>query len=121
MPRPRLRERNLPLSSSLSAIGASIRGDTSSAALTVAQAIDKVSPRRGTESKYNIRVSIIPASSITMSSEGGGEAMTSSSSTGVEGAGSGVAMVGTLGVGLCPGAFRAVIYRHPVSVTKGNT
>ena len=43
--------------------------------------------------------------------------MSSSWSTGVEGIGSGVAM---LGVGLCPGAFRAVIYHHQVSVTKGN-
>ena len=46
--------------------------------------------------------------------------MSSSCSTGVEGVGSGVAIVGTLGVGLWPGAFRAVIYHHLVNVTKGN-
>lgn len=44
--------------------------------------------------------------------------MSSSCRTGVEGASSGVVTLGTLGVGLCPGAVRAVIYCDPVSVTK---
>ena len=55
---------------------------------------------------------------MTTSSEGDGEATSSSWSTGVEGAGSGVTMLGMLDVGLCPGTFRAVIYHHSVSVAK---
>ena len=44
--------------------------------------------------------------------------MSSSWSTGVEGAGSGVSTLGTLGVGLCPGPCRAVIYHHSVSIVR---
>jgi len=44
--------------------------------------------------------------------------MSSSWRTGVEEAVSGVAILGTFGVGLCPGVFRAEIYYHPVSVAK---
>lgn len=44
--------------------------------------------------------------------------MSSSQSTGVEGAGPEAVTLGTAGVGLCPGVFRAEIYSHPVSIMK---
>jgi len=44
--------------------------------------------------------------------------MSSSWSAGVGGAGSGVTTLGTFGVGLCPGVFRAEIYHDSVSVTR---